>query len=336
MKIVIAMNSASPATIWRWPESSTAWLRQQFPSVEFVEYLRPIDTPPSAADIAADAPLFADADAVIAWRLDPRLFRGAHRLRWIHSPSAAVHQLLSPELVSSHIIVTNGASVHAATVAEHGLALMLALARGLPQAMRDQAAHRWQPHVLAPPLTALTGATALLLGLGHIGRALAPRLAALGMQVIGVRRDPSRVVPGCSELHPPASLPDLLPRADYLILALPALASTEAMVGAAELARLRPSARLVNLGRGSALDETALLAALRSRRLDAAALDVFAVEPPPPDSPLWDCPHLLLTPHIAAATPDSWDRQAQLIAHHLRRFLAGQSLEPVVNKSLGY
>jgi len=336
VKIIIAMNSASPATIWRWPDSATARLRQEFPQVEFLTYLRPIDRPPTAAAVAEDAPLFADADAVVTWRLDPRLFHGARRLRWIHCPSAAVHQLLGPELIASDIVVTNGASVHAATVAEHGLALMLALARGLPQAQRDQAAHRWQPNQLAPALTSLQGATALLLGLGHIGAALASRLAALGMRVLGIRRHPERPVPGCAELHPPEALDALLPRADYLVLALPALASTEAIIGASQLARLRPSARVINLGRGTALDESALLAALNAGQLAAAALDVFAHEPPPPNSPLWDCPHLLLTPHIAAATPDSWARQADLVAMHLRRFLAGQPLEPVVNKHRGY
>ncbi|HUX65922.1 MAG TPA: D-2-hydroxyacid dehydrogenase [Terriglobales bacterium] len=375
MKLIIAMNSASRATLWRWPDSATARLRQQFPQVEFLTYLRPmdqppspakrsadlgprgpqvgastsgtraagalgpaptVDQPPSPAALAEDAPLFADADAVIAWRLDPRLLHAAPRLRWIHCPSAAVHQLLSPELVASSVVVTNGASVHASTVAEHGLALMLALARGLPQAVRDQDAHRWQPAPLAPSLTRLDGATALLLGLGHIGAALAPRLAALGMSVLGVRRHPDRPVPGCAELHPPEALDALLPRADYLVLALPALASTAALIGAPQLARLRPSARVVNLGRGAALDEAALLHALRAGQLAAAALDVFAHEPLAPDSPLWDCPRLLLTPHLAAAAPDSWDRQADLVAHHLRQFLAGLPLHPQVDKHRGY
>lgn len=336
MKLVIAMNSASPATIWRWPASATSGLRQAFPQVEFAEYARAIDRPPDPAALAADAALFAEADAAVAWRLDPRLWQGSRRLRWIHCPSAAVHQLLSPELIASDVVVTNGASVHAAVVAEHGLALMLALARGLPQAVHDQAARRWQPQRSAPALTRLEGATVLLVGLGHIGRALAPRLEALGMRVVGVRRRPGGPVPGCAEVHPVEALETLLPRGDYVVLAVPAIDATAALFGAEQLARLRPTARLINLGRGTALDEVALVEALRAGRVDAAALDVFAREPIPQDSPLWTCERLLITPHTAGAAPDSWERQTALIAHHLRRFVAGLPLEPVVDKQRGY
>ncbi|MGH3184947.1 MAG: NAD(P)-dependent oxidoreductase, partial [Streptosporangiaceae bacterium] len=188
----------------------------------------------------------------------------------------------------------------------------------------------------APGLTRLEGATVLLVGLGHIGRALAPKLAGLGMRVTGVRRRPDGAVSGCAEVHGIEALDALLPRADYVVLALPALASTEALFGAKQFAGLRPTARLINLGRGSALDETALVEALQTGRLDAAALDVFDREPVPPDSPLWDCERLLITPHTAGAAPDSWERQAALIDGHLRRFAAGLPLAPVVDKLRGY
>jgi phosphoglycerate dehydrogenase-like enzyme len=335
--VVIAMKSASPRGIWRWPERATERLRCEFPQVEFREYARPIDAPPSTdADWALDAALFADADAVVAWRLAPRLWRDARRLRWIHSPSAAVDQLLTPELRASPILVTNGAAVHAPTVAEHGLALILALARGLPQAQRDQAARRWAPLAWLDELTTLAGSTAVLLGLGHIGRVLAPKLAALGVEVIGVRQYAGDPVAGCAEVHAVAALDALLPRAAWLVLALPATPSTAALIGARELALLPPRARLVNLGRGAALDQDALAAALAAGRLAAAALDVFAAEPLPPSSPLWSAPGCLISPHVAASAPDSWDRQVDLVAAHLRRFLAGEPLAPLVDKLRGY
>jgi len=135
--VVIAMRSARSANIWRWPPEATADLRRQFPHVEFVEYERSIDDPLDDAALAAGRPIFASAQAAIAWRLDPRLWQGSS-IAWIHCPSAAVHALLSPELVASAIVVTNGARVHASTVAEHGLALLLALVRGLPAALADQ------------------------------------------------------------------------------------------------------------------------------------------------------------------------------------------------------
>lgn len=336
VRVVIAMRSANPAGIWHWPESATAQLAREFPEVEFCGYPRPIDAPLDEAAAAAGAELFRDADAAIAWRLDPRLYRGSERLRWIHCPSAAVHQLLTPELIRSPIVVTNGASVHAATVAEHGLAMMLALARGLPQACADQAARRWRPQPWLGGLRRLGGATALLLGMGRIGRALAPRLAAMEMHVIGVRRHPERPAPGCAEMHAPAALDGLLPRADWLILALPATPTTDRLLGADQLALLPPHALVVNLGRGPALDEAALAAALNAGRLAGAALDVFEHEPLAPDSPLWSAPGCLITPHVAAAVPDTWQRQTELVSAHLRRFLAGEPLEPLVDKQRGY
>ncbi|HET9784630.1 MAG TPA: D-2-hydroxyacid dehydrogenase [Terriglobales bacterium] len=335
-RVVIAMRSANPAGIWHWPESATAQLARTFPEVAFCAYPRPIDVPLSDAEAAADAELFRDADAVIAWRLDPRLYRRAQRLRWIHCPSAAVHQLLTPELIQSPIVITNGASVHAATVAEHGLALVLALARGLPQAFADQSARRWRPQPWLGGLRRLGGATALLLGMGRIGRELAPRLAALEMHVLGVRRHPERPQRGVAEMHRPEALDELLPRADWLILALPATPATDRIVGAPQLARLPPHAVVVNLGRGPALDEAALASALHAGRLAGAALDVFAHEPLAPDSPLWSAPGCLLTPHVAAAVPDTWQRQTELVGAHLRRFLAGEPLEPLVDKHRGY
>ncbi|MGH9485773.1 MAG: D-2-hydroxyacid dehydrogenase, partial [Terriglobales bacterium] len=315
---------------------ATAYLRREFPQVDFCEYPRDMTAPLSAAAAAADAPRFADADAVIAFRLDPRLWHEAQRLRWIHCPAAAVHQLLSPELIASSIVVTNGASVHAAMVAEHGLALIFALARCLPAAFSDQTAARWQPEPWLAQLRRIDGATVVLAGLGHIGRELAPRLAALGMKVLGVRRRPHLPVEGCAAIYADDRLESLLPQADFLILALPSTDATAARIAAPQLALLPPHAFLINLGRGTALDETSLIAALASGRLAGAALDVFAREPFPSDSPLWRCPRLLITPHVAAAVPDTWDQQVQLVARHLRNFLAGQPLSPQVDKARGY
>ena len=330
------MNSASPASIWRWPESATAALRAQFPEVEFAHYARATDQRASDAELEGDARLFAEADAAIAWRLHPRLWRDARQLRWIHCPAAAVTQLLSPELISSSITVTNGASVHSGIVAEHALALMLALARGLAPSLRDQHAARWAPQPWLGHLAALDGSAVLLLGVGHIGRALAPKLAGLGARVIGVRRHPDRAAPGFAEMHAPEDLDGLLPRADFLVLALPDLSSTRRAIGASQLARMRPNAFLVNIGRGAALDEAALADALERGQLAGAGLDVFDQEPLPAASPLWRAPRCLLTPHTAAFTPDTWARQARLIAAHLATFLAGHLPSPAVDKRAGY
>jgi len=168
---------------WCWPEEGTGRLRRDFPDQEIVEL---------AGSPRGDAEL-EDADAVIAWYLSPQQLLRAGKLRWLHSPSAGVHQLMYPELVESPVVLTNGASVHGAAVAEHALALMLAMARGLPQSVRQQTRREWnQAAIWESPggLSELREHTALVIGLGYIGANLARLLKALGMTVLGVRRHP--------------------------------------------------------------------------------------------------------------------------------------------------
>lgn len=326
------MRGSNPATIWRWPESATARLREEFPQVEIAEYEAPSDLPPPAG---AEA-VWAGAEAAVAVRLHRELLQAAPRLGWVHCPSAAVHQLLTPELIASPAVVTNGAPVHAATVAEHAVALLLALLRGLPQALAQQAEQRWDAAALLAGMGELRGSVALIVGMGHIGSEVAKRLAAFEARVIGVRRRPMHTAAGVAEMHPPEALLELLPRADHVVLALPATSATEAILGERELAAMRPGARLVNVGRGAAIEEAALAAALRRGHLAGAALDVARREPLPPASPLWTAPRLLLTPHVAAVNPRVWERQAEIIARHLRRWLAGERPHPLVDKQRGY
>lgn len=329
-KIVIAMEKAGRSLEpWRWPEGGTVRLRQDFPAHEFVELS---ESPRGEAELD-------DADVVIAWYLSPQQLLRARKLRWLHSPSAGVHQLMVPELIDSPVILTNGASVHGAAVAEHALALMLAMARGLPRSVQQQARHEWnQAAVWEAPggLSELRDHTALVIGLGHIGGNLARLLKAMGMTVLGIRRHPEQGHPHCDEVHAPAALPGLLARADYVVLALPVTPETETVIGAAELECMPPEARLINVGRGALLDEAALLAALQQEKILGAALDVFVTEPLPADSPLWNCLRLLITPHTGGMTAPTWHRQLDLIGANLRRFLRDEPLEHVVDKRLGY
>lgn len=329
-KIVIAMEKAGRSLEpWRWPEAGTVQLRRDFPEHEIVEL---VDSPRGDAELD-------DADIVIAWYLSPQQLVRARKLRWLHSPSAGVHQLMVPELINSPVILTNGASVHGAAVAEHALALMLAMARGLPRSIRQQTRHEWnQAAVWEAPggLTELRDHTALVVGLGHIGANLSRLLKAMGMTVLGIRRHPEQGHAWCDEVHAPAALHSLLERAHYVVLALPVTPETEAVIGEAELACMRPDARLVNVGRGALVDETALLAALQEEKILGAALDVFVTEPLPADSPLWSCERLLITPHTGGMTAPTWHRQLDLIEANLRRFLRDEPLEQVVDKRLGY
>ena len=336
MRLLIAMPHAEDGSAanwlaepWRWPGWATAEIQRQAPAVA-VEF---------AAGAGGHDDGWARADAAIAFRVSPAQLARARRLRWLHCPSAAVHQLLTPELVASSVLVTHGAAVHGEAVAEHGLALMLAMARGIPLAVRLQERRRWDPALVwrqPGGLTLLSETTVLILGLGHIGRPLARALHALGARVLGIRRRAEGSVPGCDEVHEMAALPRLLPQADYVVLALPVTPASRLLFGREALALMRPGARMVNLGRGELVDESALLEALRRDGLGGAALDVVGREPLPEDSPLWSDERVLITPHTAGMSDSSWRRQLLLIAENLRRFQAGEPLLEPVDKARGY
>ena len=249
------------------------------------------------------------------------------RLQWAHSASAGVGASLYPEMRASDVVLTNSAGVYAPAIAETVMAVLFFFARGLDFAARAQAERRWDK---APfddpesPVGELGGATLGIVGLGGIGHEVARRAKALGMEVLALRHSGG------------TPLDELLPRSDYLLLSLPETPETRGMIGAAELAELPTGAVLVNVGRGSVLDEVALVEALRSGHLRGAGLDVFAREPLPEDSALWTTPGVLILPHISGASPHFWTRQLDLIRDNLHRYLAGRPLRNVVDKAAGY
>lgn len=315
--------------LWVWPQSATLALRRQFSGLEFLE-------PPNEAALLD---LLPRARVLIAGGLPKGALADARQLLWIHSPSTAVNHLLTPELIASAVQVTNGREIHGLPVAEHTLAMMLAVARGLPEAVRAQMDRRWaQQAIWDGPLrpAELRGATAVLVGLGAIGQSLARLLKAVGMTVLGVRSRPELGAGAADEVHGPDQLDALLPRADYLILALPVTPDSRALLDARRLALLPSRACVVNVGRGALLDEAALCRALIAGRLRAAALDVFVHEPLAADSPLWTMPQVLVVPHLGSATAHTWERQVDLIAVNLRRLASGEPLLAAVNKQRGY
>lgn len=261
------------------------------------------------------------------------------RLRWAHTGTAGVSSLLYPELLASSIVLTNSAGIHAPPMADTVLAMVLHFARGLDFAVRAQAQGEWgkPPFEDTPGLMReLAGATLGVLGLGGVGRAVAARGAALGMTVLGVRRRPAPTPPHVELLTGTGALETLLRRADYLVLSLPSTPSTRNLLDAHRLALLQPSAVVINVGRGDTMDEEALIAALRAGRLRGAGLDVFREEPLPPESPFWDLPNALITPHVSATTPRFWEREVRLIGENIHRYLTGQPLRNVVDQEAGY
>lgn len=261
------------------------------------------------------------------------------RLRWVHSGSAGVGGSLHAAMRASDVVFTNSAGIYAEPMADTVLAMILHFARGLDIAVRAQADRRWNqaPYdTTDAPVRELAESTLGIVGLGGIGRAVARRGVALGMTVVATRRRGTEGPDGVEVLSGPGALDPILPRADYLVLAVPQTDETRAMIGARELAMLPEGAVLVNVGRGALVDEPALVQALQGGRLRGAGLDVFATEPLPADSPLWVLPNVLATPHVSGASHRYWRRQTDLITHNLRRYAAGETLRNTVDKNAGY
>jgi len=272
-------------------------------------------------DVAAVEVVFFSGDcypARAAELMGPAL--QAAGLRWLHTFSAGVDHPVFRGLIARGVRLTTSSGASAPAVAQMALLFMLALARDLPARLAAQRERRWAPERGED----LEGKVAAVVGLGPIGLEIARLARALDMRVIGVRRRPVGDEP--CETWPMTRLGELLALADYIVLALPLTADTRQIIDAPALARMRPGARLLNVGRGELVDETALAAALREGRLAGAALDVFESEPLPETSPLWDVPHVILTPHVAASTPATHHHAAELFVENLGRWVRGQPL----------
>ena len=318
-----------PFELWTAPAWFSERLRAEFPELQVVHL-------PDYKRVDEE---IRDAEIVVAWSIRPEQITSAKKLRWIHSTATAVHQLMFPELINSDIVLTNAREVHGPIVAEHVMAQIFALAKKIPDAVRFQKAHEWAQQRMfdeRPRVREVEGATVGLVGLGAIGRAVAKMAKALGMRVIAVREHAEKGSEGADAVFGPDEIDEVFRQADYIVLAAPVTESTKAIANTERLAMMKPDACLINVGRGALVDETALAAALRNQKIGGAALDVFPKEPLAADSPLWDLPNLLITPHTAALTEKQWERHYQLFADNLSRYLTGRPLSAVVDKSKGY
>ena len=289
-----------------------------------------------APDRASALRLLPQADAAFG-TLDAQLLAQARKLAWLQAPQAAPPAgYFFPELVAHPVQVTNFRGIYNDHVAVHAVALLLALARGLPRYMRQQAAGEWTRHLADADVLHLAGSTVLVVGVGGIGAEISRMLAALGARILGV--DPRRVDPpqGVHAMFQPAELDRLLPSVDAVILTLPHTPESDGLIDAARLARMRAHALLVNVGRGATVRLDALVEALRQRRLGGAALDVFEQEPLPPHHPLWQEPRALLTPHVAVVGPHIVERRLAVLCDNAQRFAAGRPLCNRVDKARWY
>lgn len=328
MKLLIATHHR--LSLWIAPEWFAQKLRLEFSQLQI--------TQTRSAEAIKDE--IADAEIVFTGEIKPEQLAVARKLRWIHSPAAAIHQFLFSEFVASDVTLTNAREVHGMVVAEQVIAMILALAKRIPQDVRFQLKRQWGQEILwtgnACPRE-IAGATLGLVGFGSIGRNTAVLAHALGMNVIVVREHPEGARPEfIRDVLPSSQLDQLLARSDYVVLSPPVTPATKGMIGREQLARMKPDGYLINVGRGPLVDEAALVEALRARKIAGAALDVFDEEPLPESSPLWDLENLLITPHTAGMTEKLWERHYALFSENVRRFLDAKPLLGLVDKSRGY
>lgn len=328
MKLLIVVHHRFE--LWNVPAWFGARLAEEFPQLQVVQ----------RSSYEGVEQHLRDAEIIFTISLRPEQLAQAQKLRWIHAPTAAVHQLLFAELVSSDVVVTNSREVHGPVVAEHVITLIFALAKKIPQAVLLQQQGVWGQQEIwtkGVPPREIAGATLGLIGVGSIGRRVAQMAAALGMRVIAVREHVEKGRPeGVEAVFASSALDDVLKQSDYVVLAAPLIEATNGLINAARLALMKPDAFLINVGRGPQVDDAALVEALAAGRIAGAALDVFEREPLPADSPLWKAENLLITPHTASMTEKLWHRHYELFSENLRRYLAGQPLRFVVDKQKGY
>ncbi|HEX3283656.1 MAG TPA: D-2-hydroxyacid dehydrogenase [Mycobacterium sp.] len=256
----------------------------------------------------------------------------ADRLEWIHITAAGVDTLLFDELRESDVVVTNARGVFDRPLAEYVLGAVIAYAKDSLTSFDVQRRHEWRHR----ETRSITGATALVVGTGGIGREIAKLLRAAGVVVRGAGRRAVADDPDFGEIVDSANLAAEVGWCDHLVLAAPLTASTRGLVDARVLAAMKPDAHLVNIARGPMVDEAALLEALAEHRIGGATLDVFDIEPLPPGHPLWDAPNVTVTAHMSADAVGWREALAEGFATNARRWLAGQPLLNVVDKKLGY
>jgi len=267
------------------------------------------------------------------------IVRRAPALRWVQARNAGAGQQLGDALRLApgeleNVVVTTSSGVHAGPLAEFALFGLLAFAKDLPKLLADQREHHWPPG--QQPVGELRDRTLLIVGLGEIGTETARLAQAFGMRVLAVKRDASGEAPHVDELHPADELPALVARADGIVITLPLTDATRGLLDADTLAAVKPGAVLVNVGRGAVVDEAALAERLQDGTFAGAALDVFAEEPLPPDSPLWELENVIVSPHNVALVDAEEARIVDLFCDNLRRRLAGEPLRNQLDPEVLY
>jgi phosphoglycerate dehydrogenase-like enzyme len=318
-----------PFTEWRPKPLLAESIRARYPEMRVLQL-------PNYETLPQQLP---DTTIFVGYSLRAEQLVHARELQWIHSTAAGVAQLMYPELRQSGITVSNASGIFSVPMAEHTMGLILAMARNFPDSVRYQDQSKWSVQALwdrPQHLTEINGRVLLIVGYGSIGRELARRAKAFDMNVWGVTRSGQGDRTYTEKIFPAWQLNEALPLADYVVIAAPETSETKHLIGTEQIARMKRGARLINVARGSLLDQAALIGALQSGALAGAALDVTGVEPLPPESPLWKAPNLFITPHTSAISERLWLRETELFLKLLDEWFSGEELSNRVDFSRGY
>jgi phosphoglycerate dehydrogenase-like enzyme len=273
----------------------------------------------------------AEADA-IAGAVTAADMAKAPKLKWVHTWAAGPDTSLFPEMVASPVVLTSSVGNGAIPLAEHSILLMIMLNRDVPRWMRAQAAKKWDRFTHPE----LNGLTLGIVGLGNSGSDLALKAQAFHMRVLGIRRNPERSVPGVDTMYRSEQLHEMLAECDFVVVTAPSTPATVGMFDEAAFKAMKPTAYWICISRGGIADDDALLKALQEGWIAGAGLDAHGVEPLPSDSPFWDLPNVVITPHNGATTYGTAQRSIEIFAANLKRFVAGEPLGNVVDKQHGY
>jgi len=288
-----------------------------------VEKLARTDTPTQAQG--------ADTEAMLAWGAPSGLLPHMPKLRWVQALTAGVEGWLALPDLPAQLTLTCARGTHRESMPENILGALFYLTKPYAACVEDQKQSKWTRRVATP----LTGQTLGILGLGAVGQDVARLGTALGMKVIGTKRNPSPL-PGLAEVYPPERTSDVLAQSDFVVLLLPATPATENFINAERLSHMKPTAWLLNFGRGALIDDAALIAAAAEKKIGGAILDVFRQEPLPETHPFWTSDGIIVLPHIGGGHPRRDQVVAGLFVDNLARFLDGKPLREVVDRAAGY
>jgi phosphoglycerate dehydrogenase-like enzyme len=329
LKLKVLVSIQQPVKQWQIPVVGVETLRKRFPHIKFTHATSPEQR----------AEGLGDCDAMYTWILKDHELAQAKKLRWVHTSAVAVETLCLPELFARGIAVSNTRGVQAVPIAEHVMAVTLALAKQIPFVIENQQRARWAQNEFMDARLPwlLKGRTLGLIGVGTIGAEIAKRAESFGMHVIALRRRPAYGTIGHVErVYGKDQLDEFLALCHVLVICAPLTPETHLLMGATQFAQLPRGAVVVNVGRAKIIDTDALISALHRGHLGGASLDVFPQEPLPPDHPLWKTPNVILTPHTSGFRQGHWDEVIELFADNLDRWLRGEPLKFRIEPELGY